>query len=404
MSKTLTEIAQQLSAPRTVRNKKTAEVEVVTQVPKVQLIYAFNGTGKTRLSREFKRLIAPKADGGEGDGDGDQSELSRNRILYYNAFTEDLFYWDNDLTGDAEYKLKVQPNSYTSWLLTLLKDLGQDGNIVHYFQRYANDKLTPHFSTDFDEVTFSLERGNEERSGHIKLSRGEESNFIWSVFYTLLDQVVTILNVAEPGERETNEFDQLEYVFVDDPVSSLDENHLIQLAVDLARLIKSSESEVRFIITTHNPLFYNVLHNELNSDDGSYKKKHFEKHRLTMLEDGTYQLIPQTNDSPFSYHLYLKSELEKAIESGQMSKYHFNFLRNILEKTSTFLGYKKWGDLLPKTDDGKTNPYEARIINISSHSKHAGEEVADLTEDDKRVLTYLVRKLNEMYRFETSGS
>ncbi len=27
---------------------------------KVQLIYAFNGCGKTRLSREFKQLIAPK--------------------------------------------------------------------------------------------------------------------------------------------------------------------------------------------------------------------------------------------------------------------------------------------------------------------------------------------------------
>ena len=27
---------------------------------KVQLIYAFNGVGKTRLSREFKELIAPK--------------------------------------------------------------------------------------------------------------------------------------------------------------------------------------------------------------------------------------------------------------------------------------------------------------------------------------------------------
>ena len=46
MSKTLEEIAQQLSAPRTVKNKKTTEVEVVKQVPKVQLIYAFNGTGK----------------------------------------------------------------------------------------------------------------------------------------------------------------------------------------------------------------------------------------------------------------------------------------------------------------------------------------------------------------------
>ena len=27
---------------------------------KVQLIYAFNGVGKTRLSREFKELISPK--------------------------------------------------------------------------------------------------------------------------------------------------------------------------------------------------------------------------------------------------------------------------------------------------------------------------------------------------------
>jgi hypothetical protein len=125
---------------------------------------------------------------------------------------------------------------------------------------------------------------------------------------------------------------------------------------------------------------------------------------MTKRDDGTYQLVSQPNDSPFSYHLYLKSELEKAIESDQLRKYHFNFIRNILEKTSTFFGYKKWGDLLPKTDDGKTNPYEARIINISSHSKHAGEEVADLTEDDKRVLRYLVNEINTMYSFEQTES
>ena len=136
MSKTLTEIAQQLSTPKTVRKtvpEKTKEVDKAKPVPKVQLIYAFNGTGKTRLSREFKQLIAPKANGGEGDDEADQPELSRNKILYYNAFTEDLFYWDNDLAGDAEPKLRIQPNSYTSWLLTLLKDLGQDGNIIHYW-------------------------------------------------------------------------------------------------------------------------------------------------------------------------------------------------------------------------------------------------------------------------------
>lgn len=390
MSKTLTEIAQQLKDA----NKK------------IQLIYAFNGTGKTRLSREFKQLVAPRNEGDEVE----QSELPRNKFLYYNAFTEDLFYWDNDLEQDAEPRLKIQPNSFTDWVL---KDQGQDRNIIATFQRYTNDKLTPRFNEEqkdeitreitveaFSEITFSIERGHDEHSGNLKISKGEESNFIWSIFYTLIEQVIDILNVAEPADRETNAFDQLEYIFIDDPVSSLDENHLIELAVDLAQLIKSNNSDVKFIITTHNPLFYNVLHNELNSDDGGYKKKWLNKYRMTKLDDGTFQLDQQSNDSPFSYHLYLKSELEKAIESGQLSKYHFNFLRNILEKTSTFLGYKKWGDLLPKTDDGKNNPYEARIINISSHSKHAGEEVADLTEDDKRVLRYLVNEINTMYRFQ----
>lgn len=398
MSKTLVEIAQQLRAT----NKK------------VQLIYAFNGTGKTRLSREFKELVSPKA----VDAEILYSDLAVKKVLYFSAFTEDLFYWDNDLSGDVEHKLKIHSNSFTKWAL---EDQGQDQNIINNFQRYTNDKLTPRFNEErietiqvgtevkesrikaFSEVTFSMERGDETHSGNLKISKGEESNFIWSVFYTLLELVIDVLNVAEPADRETDQFNQLEYVFIDDPVSSLDENHLIQLAVDLAQLIKSSESDVKFIITTHNPLFYNVLFNELNSDDGSYKKKGFEKYRMVKFEDGSYQLISQPNDAPFSYHLYLKSELEKAIESGQISKYHFNFLRNILEKTSTFLGYKKWGDLLPRTDDGKTNPYEARIINISSHSKHAGEEVADLTEDDKRVLAYLVRQFNDMYRFGSNA-
>ncbi|EGR0264251.1 AAA family ATPase [Vibrio cholerae] len=379
MSKTLTEIARQLKNT----NKK------------VQLIYAFNGAGKTRLSREFKQLVAPKE-----NGDGDANVSPRNKFLYYNAFTEDLFYWDNDLEGDTNPKLKIQPNSYTDWLLTLLKDLGQDGNIIKYFQHFTNDKLTPHFSEDFTEITFSLERGNDEITDNLKISKGEESNFIWSVFYTLLDQVITVLEVAEPTARETDKFNQLEYVFIDDPVSSLDENHLIELAVHLAELIKSDKSEIKFILTTHNPLFFNVLLNELNNDDknNGYKKKWFKNYLLNKEENGTFLLVEQPEDSAFSYHLYLKSELEKAIESGRLGKYHFNYLRNILEKTTIFLGYKRWGELLPQTADGNINPYEARIMNLRSHSKYAGEEVKDLTEDDKRVLTRLVKHLNKIYK------
>lgn len=365
---------------------------------KVQLIYAFNGTGKTRLSREFKELVAPKS-----HTETEDIELAGKKIIYYNAFTEDLFYWDNDLVNDIEPKLIIQPNVFTKWVF---EDQGQDGRIIENFQHYTDAKLTPRFNasyttTDngsekripaFTEVTFSYERGNDERSDNIKISKGEESCFVWSVFYSLLEQVVDVLNVPDASERETHQFDHLEYIFIDDPVSSLDDNHLIELAVNLAQLIKNSKSDLKFLITTHNPLFYNVLHNE-------FKKATFKKYFLKKDEDGQYNLESQSNDAPFSYHLFLKAEIEKAIETGQVQKYHFNFLRNILEKTSTFLGYENWGELLPKTVEGKTDPYESRIINISSHSKHSTEEIVQLTENDKRVLAYLLKEIKKNHKF-----
>ena len=380
MGNSLTEIAQQL---------KDSDKNV-------QLIYAFNGVGKTRLSCEFKHLMMPKNDGAE---DAEQCI----KFLYYNAFTEDLFYWDNDLDGDIERKFKIHPNAFTEWVL---KEQGQDQNIINYFQHYTSDKLMPRFSEACNEVTFSLTSGDNVKIENIKISKGEESNFIWCVFYGLLKLVVDVLNVAELNDRDTAQFNDLKYVFIDDPVCSLDENHLIELAVDLASLIKSCQSTLKFIITTHNPLFYNVLYNELNSKDNrhnSYKPKLFEKYRLEKLDDGTYQLATQSNDSPFSYHLHLLSVLEQAISTGQIHKYHFNFLRNILEKTSTFLGHAKWGDLLPPSGDGSPNPYEARLINISSHSKFSGEEVTAISEDDKRVLGYLVRQINEIYHFKSGN-
>lgn len=379
MSKTLKQIAQQL---------KSAD-------KKVQLIYAFNSTGKTRLSCEFKRLIAPTK-----DDENQESSFTRNKILYYNAFTEDLFYWDNDLDQDAEPKLKIQPNTFTDWIL---KDQGQDRNIITNFQHYTSDKLTPYFNEEytfkdkegndviikaFSEVTFSLERGDDENSGYLKISKGEESNFIWSIFYTLLDQVINVLNVAEPDYRETNQFDQLEYVFIDDPVSSLDENHLIELAVNLAVLIKSSQSGLKFIITTHNPLFYNVLFNEL---------KNKVCYLLERFEDGNFALTEKDGDSntSFSYHLHLKQILEKAIADNQVQKYHFTLLRNLYEKTASFLGYSKWSELLP--DDKQA--YLNRIIQFTSHSKLSNEAVTQPSEPEKNMVALLLNHLLNKYSF-----
>ena len=53
----------------------------------IVLIYAFNGVGKTRLSIEYKQQTK-EANGNEHAG------------VYYNAYSEDLFQWDNDEEND----------------------------------------------------------------------------------------------------------------------------------------------------------------------------------------------------------------------------------------------------------------------------------------------------------------
>lgn len=347
---------------------------------KVQLIYGFNGNGKTRLSKEFRLLVAPK-----NDAETDEIGLANKKIIYYNAFTEDLFYWDNDLENDIDLKLKIHPNSFTEWVLN---EQGQDQNVISHFQNYTDRTLTPKFNSDFSEVTFSYERGNEEASPNIKISKGEESSFVWSVFYSLLKQVIDVLNIAEPAERETDKFNQLEYVFIDDPVTSLDDNHLIQLAVDLAHLIKKSDSGLKFIITTHNPIFYNVVYNEVN------KKTCY---MLDHQEDGTFKLEEKPGDSnkSFSYHLYLKKTIEEAIENNQVQRYHFTLLRNLYEKTASFLGFPYWSDLLPDNKEA----YYNRIIQFTSHSTLANESVAEPSPQEKQTVKLLLEHLTSNFRF-----
>lgn len=380
--------------------------ELKDNTKKVQLIYAFNGVGKTRLSRMFKEIVAPKQE---------DEEETRLKVVYYNAFTEDLFYWDNDLDEDVDRKITIRPNGFTRWIF---EDQGQSGNITTLFQHYTGDKLTPIFNPEYttkgkdgkdikvpaySEITFSIDRGNDKKINNVKISKGEESCLIWCIFYSLLKEIVETLNIPEAEDRSTNQFDSLRYVFIDDPVSSLDENHLIELAVNIAETIKSSKSDLQFIITTHNPLFYNMLYNELGLKNKNKKKSPESKDKnekslscvymLDKNEDGTFDLKEKDGDSnkSFSYHLFLKQTIEEAIKVGSIQKYHFTLLRNLYEKTANFLGYPKWSDLLP--DDKKS--YYNRIIQFTSHSTLSNEAVAEPTPAEKQIVKFLLNHLIE---------
>lgn len=194
MGSTLQQIAEQLSKPKVTiktvtnghRKIQPKQIQETKPIPKVQLIYAFNGTGKTLLSREIKKLTPPI----NSNDQSNKSWLATKKIVYYSAFTEDLFYWDNDLIADALPRLRIQPNSFTDWIL---RERG-DTDIVKNFQRFTNDKITPFFQEvdvlkqgrktglkTYPEVFFSITTGSV-RIDNVKISKGEESNFIWSVF------------------------------------------------------------------------------------------------------------------------------------------------------------------------------------------------------------------------------
>src|SRR4051812_46910453 len=93
------------------------------------LFFAHNGTGKTRLSMEFKQ--AGKL------FDNEHNLISRD-TLYFNAFTEDLFSWNNDLENDTKRILKLNSDSA---FFDGLHELDLDVKIESFFNNYVDLKF-----------------------------------------------------------------------------------------------------------------------------------------------------------------------------------------------------------------------------------------------------------------------
>ena len=105
------------------------------------LFFAHNGTGKTRLSMEFKQA------GKVFDNDG--NVISRD-TLYFNAFTEDLFSWNNDLENDTTRFITLNANSA---FFNGLHELDLDVKIESFFHNYVD--LNFNINYENSTVTFS---------------------------------------------------------------------------------------------------------------------------------------------------------------------------------------------------------------------------------------------------------
>ena len=103
--------------------------DLILRKSKSTLIYAFNGSGKTRLSMVVKKIL----DSGRGEVD-QEIPIQDKKIFYYNAFTEDLFSWNNDLDQDEVRSLNINPDS--KFVKYIIEDQGLDRNIIDLFQNY----------------------------------------------------------------------------------------------------------------------------------------------------------------------------------------------------------------------------------------------------------------------------
>ena len=350
---------------------KHLRIDLATK--KFVLLYAYNGVGKTRLSTAFKDL----------GKDGDVRDS-----LYFNAFTEDLFQWDNDLKNDRERVLKINKDSR---FFAGLGELEMDNRIRPLLNRYA----------DFDfridatewEISFAREIRQEKGDGtyetireeDIKISRGEENIFIWCFF-------LAIFQLTLDGAQA---YEWVKYVYIDDPISSLDEHNAIVVGNHLVQLYREAQRRVPTVVSTHHALFFNVLHYEI--------KNHFGRPVQYVLKrdkpSEKYRLVEQKGDTPQFYHVSALAELLELAKGEEISTYHFNVLRSILEKTAFFHGYEHYASCLKKDADDAEGILHQRFVDILSHGKYSMYEPVEMQEQTRDYFRAILRGFLERHNF-----
>ncbi len=329
-------------------------------------------------------------------------ETDKRDTLYFNAFTEDLFSWDNDLENDSERRLTLNTGSS---FFTGLESMEMDNRIRMLLDRYADFEFR--IDTTTWEVVFAREfrvkkdgavgdeadsadagrggSGDEyetRREETIKISRSEENIFIWCFFLAIVE-----LALDDDG---TGPYAWVKYIYVDDPVSSLDEHNAIAVANHLAKLLKRPESRLKTVISTHHTLFFNVLCNELNKAN---------KYFLSHDESPEGLLLRKTGDTPFFHHVAALAELYKVARDGRLYTHHFNLLRAILEKTASFHGYESFSACIKLDDDDEDGILHTRLINILSHGNYSLFEPQEMVEENKRHFRKILHEFISRYPF-----
>lgn len=344
--------------------------KIYSDEKKIILIYAFNTTGKTRLSVSYKDIT--------------KTEENKHSGVYYNAFSEDLFVWDNDIENNEEdIKLMITQSSLNKYHSSITEDAIREKLEPYKFGFNFSFNLFDDPEKGIESISFFIKDDEEQKS--IKISRSEERIFIWCFFLALFE-------VEELGDTQNEHF------FIDDPVSSLDDHNIFITALSIMKLIDDYAGERKIIITTHHMGFFSMLDHWLTRGEKRYKyENHYELFVLSKDEDGSLSL-DNPKKSVFLYHLYLLQVLNKAKKEEKLGASHLVLLRQVLENIASFLGSGRFSYVLEQIDLEDVNDLSNRI-NVLSHKNIFTYESELIAENNKKLIEEILEKLQKKYKF-----
>jgi hypothetical protein len=289
-----------------------------------------------------------------------------------------------------------------------MTELALDETIARYLFRYAD--------FDFDFAYKEVQQGKETvskpdyvsfRKGdetNIKVSRGEQNIFIWCVFMAICERMLD-------GHQS---YQGKKYLYIDDPISSLDDNNAISVACDLAKLLRravtrkdgnGAPAPIRVIFSSHHPLFFNVMCTELGRRVEGESKVTLRRYFLHRPDsDGAYTLRA-TDDTPFFHHIATLAELQRAADprKGKLYTFHFNALRSVMEKTASFFGHPSMAFCLKALDNEDDRALFNRALNLLSHGAYSIHEPTEMGEDNQELFRRILREFIARFDFALPG-
>ena len=311
---------------------------------------------------------------GKGVFEKDDSLKGSANTQYYRRKSGQFIYSKLDFLNQAFGIIPEYLDGFESTVDLPCFDLNESINPVFFLEYVKREDFYKKLGEIADE-------GTSKTIDNIKISRGEENIFIWCIF-------LAICELAIDGHGS---YSWVKNFYIDDPISSLDDNNAIAVASDLAKLLKKGMGKIKGVISSHHGLFFNVMWNEFKSS-----KAKFKTHFLYRPVASSVYTLRSCDETPFFHHVAMLSELKKAVDNNVLYTHHFNVLRSILEKTATFFGFKDFSDCIHGVED---EALFARTLNLLSHGKYSVYEPREMGEDNKELFKRIFTAFLDNYKF-----